>query len=260
MELLKLAKRRSRLSEAAHIALNVGLAIAVLLIVLSTESIWLPVSLVIVSKWRVLAVRPRYWFVNIMSNMVDLILGVSLVVLLYAATGAIWVQILITLLHIAWLVFIKPRSKRSFVVAQALIASFFGINALALLAHEAGALVMVLGMWVIGYVATRHVLVSYSDSLTPYLSLVNGLFYAELGWLSYHWLFAYTLPNTGNIKIAQVAIIATVIGFVSERVYTAYYHNQRLRAQDIVLPVAFGVALIVIILLFFNQISAAGSL
>lgn len=260
MELLKFAKRRSRLSEAAHVALNVGLAIVILLIVLSTESAWLPVTLVIVSKWRVLAVRPRYWFVNIMSNMVDLIFGVSLVVLLYAATGAIWVQILLTALHIAWLIFIKPRSKRSFVVAQSLIAVFFGVNALALLTHEINNIVFVLGMWVIGYVATRHILVSYSDSLTPYLSLVGGLFYAELGWLSYHWLFAYALPNTGNIKIAQVAIIATAIGFMSERIYTAFYHNQRIRAQDVVLPIVFSIALIVIILLFFNQISAGRSL
>lgn len=260
MELLKLAKRRSRLSEAAHVALNIGLAVAILLIVLSTESIWLPVSLVVISKWRVLAVRPRYWYVNVMSNMVDLIFGVSLVILLYAATGSIWMQVALTLLHIAWLVFIKPRSKRSFVVAQALGASFLGINALALLSHQSGSFVMVLGMWVIGYVATRHILVSYSDSLTPYLSLVGGLLTAELGWLSYHWLFAYTLPNTGNIKIAQVAIIATALGFMAERIYTAYYHNQRVRAQDVVLPIVFTVALVVIILLFFNYISAAGSL
>lgn len=260
MELLKLAKRRSRLSEAAHVALNIGLAIAILLIVLSTESVWLPVALVIVSKWRVLAVRPRYWFVNIMSNMVDLIFGVSLVVLLFAATGAIWVQVLLTALHIAWLIFIKPRSKRIYVVAQSLIAVFFGVNALASLAYDTSSAVMVLGMFVIGYVATRHVLISYSDSLTPYLSLVGGLFFAELGWLGYHWLFAYTLPNTGNIKIAQLAIVTTVVSFMAERIYTAYYHNQRIRAQDVVLPIAFSVALIIIILLFFNQISAGRSL
>lgn len=260
MELLKLAKRRSRLSEVAHVALNIGLAIAILLIVLSTESVWLPVSLVILSKWRVLAVRPRYWFINIMSNMVDIIFGVSLVILLYEATGALWLQLLLTALHIVWLVLIKPRSKRSFVVAQALVAVFFGVNALALVAHNMNSLVMVLGMWVIGYVATRHVLLSYSDSLTPYLSLVGGLVYAELGWLGYHWLFAYTLPNTGNVKIAQLAIIVTVIGFVAERIYTAYYHNQRIRAQDVILPVVFSVTLIVMIILFFNQIAASGSL
>lgn len=256
MELLKFAKRRSRLSEAAHVALNIGLAVVILLIVLSTESAWLPIALVIVSKWRVLAVRPRYWYVNVMSNMVDLIFGISLVILLYAATGAIWVQILITLLHIVWLIFIKPRSKRVFVVAQSLIAVFFGVNALALLAYDTSSIVLVLGMWVIGYVSARHILVSYSDSLAPYLSLVAGLFFAELGWLAYHWLFAYTLPNTGNIRIAQVAIIATAIGFMSERIYTAYYHNQRIRAQDVVLPIVFSTALIVIILLFFNQITA----
>ena len=57
MEFLKNVRRRSFLSEVVYIALNIGLAIAVVLIIRATESPWPAVGLVFLSKWRVLAVK-----------------------------------------------------------------------------------------------------------------------------------------------------------------------------------------------------------
>ena len=83
MDLLKAHKRRTRLSESAYIALNVGLAVTLLVIVLAVQSPWLAFAVLLMSKWRALAVRPRFWFANLVANMVDIIVGVSIVVLLY---------------------------------------------------------------------------------------------------------------------------------------------------------------------------------
>jgi len=75
MEFLKLSKRRSLLSELIYIVLNVALAVGLLVIVWAIASPYAAFALVLLSKWRVFAVRPRYWFANLQANMVDVIVG-----------------------------------------------------------------------------------------------------------------------------------------------------------------------------------------
>lgn len=255
MELLKLPNKRSLFSEIIYIALNVMLAVAVLGVVWAVESPYAAFLLVLLSKWRVLAVRPRYWFVNLQSNLVDLIVGLSVVVLLYAANGALTAQILMTLLYIGWLLFIKPRSKRSFIAVQAGVATFLGITALMLVSYSWIASLVVLLMWVIGYSAARHVLGSYEEAHISFYSLVWGLFFAELGWLMYHWTFAYSLPGTGDIKLPQGALIALAVSFIAERAYASYEKNGSVHSNDMILPSLLSVSLIIILLVFFNTVS-----
>lgn len=261
MELIKPVRpRRSQLHELAYSSLNVAMAVAVLVVTLSTQTIWLPLLVIILSKWRVLAVRPRYWWANILANLVDVIVGLGFVVILYAASGALWLQISMTTLYILWLLFIKPRSKRSYVAFQALVAIFVGVTALASVAYGVNVVVFVVGMWLIGYAAFRHVLMHYDEPLTAVMSMIAGVFAAQLGWFSYHWLFVYTIPGTA-VRFAQVAIIAALLAFVTERVYDAYHHRgHKLKMQHIILPIMFSVTLIALVLILFNQITPNGSL
>ena len=130
MEFLKLVRRRSFLSEVVYTVLNIALAIALVLVIRYTASIPLALGLVLISKWRVLAVRARYWFVNIRSNLVDIIVSISVVLHLYiindtstlADSTKLIVLGLVTVLYILWLLLLKPRSKRSYVAAQAGVA------------------------------------------------------------------------------------------------------------------------------------------
>ena len=85
MDLLKMHKRRSRLSEAAYIGLNIIFAVAILVLIRGSQSPWLALAVVLLSKWRTLAVRPRFWLANVIANMVDVTVGVSIVTLLFAA-------------------------------------------------------------------------------------------------------------------------------------------------------------------------------
>ena len=82
MEFLKFVRKRSFLSEFTYTVLNIALAVGVFLIVRYTDAVWFAIVLVVVSKWRVLAVRPRYWWANIQSNMVDFIVSLSVVILM----------------------------------------------------------------------------------------------------------------------------------------------------------------------------------
>lgn len=254
MELLKSSKRRSVLSELIYIVLNIALAVAILAVVLAIDSPLPAFGLVLLSKWRILAVRPRYWFANIQANMVDVIVSLSVVVLLFAASGALVLQVVLTLLYIGWLLFIKPRSKRSFVALQAGIAIFLGVTALLSVSYDWPASLLVVGMWVIGYSAARHVLGSYEDTHLSFYSLLWGLVFAEIGWLAYHWTFAYTLPGMASIKLSQAALIATALSFLAERAYSSYSHHGTVRVNDIILPGLLSMSVILVVLIFFNRL------
>lgn len=255
MEFLKLSKRRSLLSELVYIVLNVALAVGLLLIVWAIASPYAAFALVLLSKWRVFAVRPRYWFANLQANMVDVIVGVSIVVLLYAASGALVMQVLLTLLYIAWLLVIKPRSKRAFVAIQAGAAIFLGVSALMQVSYDWFASLVVVIMWIIGYSAARHVLGSYDEAHMSFYSLVWGLLFAEIGWLTYHWAFAYELPGVGDIKLSQAALIALGVSFIAERIYASYIKHGAVRSGDVTLPVLLSVSVILILLVFFNTLN-----
>jgi hypothetical protein len=255
MELLRLPNKRSLFSEIIYIALNIALAVGVLGVVLAVESPYAAFLLVLLSKWRVLAVRPRYWFANLQSNLIDIIVGLSVVVLLYAAGSAFAAQVLITILYVVWLLFIKPRSKRSFIAVQAGTATFFGITALMLVSYNWDVSLVVGLMWVIGYSAARHVLGSYEEAHVSFYSLAWGLLFAELGWLMYHWTFAYSLPGVGSIQLPQGALIALAISFVAERAYASYEKHGSVHSNDMILPSLLSVSVILILLVFFNTVN-----
>ena len=259
MEFLKSSKRRSLVSELIYILLNVALAVAILAVVWAIDSPIAAFALVLLSKWRVLAVRPRYWFANVQANLVDMIVGVSTVVLLYAAGDALAAQIILTLLYIGWLLLIKPRSKRIYIAAQAGTALFLGVTALMTVSYDWIASVIVLAMWLIGFSTARHVLGSYEEAHISFYSLAWGLVMAELGWLAYHWTFAYGLPGVGDIKLSQTAIIALAISFVTERVYASFVKHGSVRSSDVLLPILLSVSLILVILAFFNNVSIGTS-
>lgn len=265
MEFLKLVRRRSFLSEVVYTVLNIAFAVALVVVIRYTESIPLALALVLISKWRVLAVRARYWFVNVRSNLVDLIVSISVVLHLYAIDTSnladhrqLILMGVLTALYIAWLLIIKPRSKRSFVAAQAGIAIFLGTSALFAISFSWPASIVVLGMWLIGYSAANHVLNTYDDETHPlFLSLAWGVVFAEIGWVAYHWTIAYSLPVVTSLLVPQVAIIALLIGFVAHKAYDSFYHHQKIRTSDIILPLLFTLSVIAILIFVFNRVGTA---
>ncbi len=264
MEFLKIVRRRSFLSEVVYTALNVALAIALLLIIRSTESIWFAFGLILLSKWRVLAVRPRYWFVNIQANLVDVIVSVSTVIFLYASSVTVatdeqklGLEVVLTLLYIGWLLFLKPRSKRAYVIAQAAVGLFVGVAAIYMIGYNWPASLAVLLMWVIGYGTARHVLSSYEEPHIVTLSLMWGLALGEIGWLAYHWTIAYRLPILQNFLLPQVSLIVLCFGFLAQKSYDSYFHHQRIRLNDILLPLLFTISIVAVLLFVFDGVNTS---
>lgn len=247
MDLLKAHKRRSRVSESAYVALNIGLAATLLITVLAVQSPWLAITIVLLSKWRTLAVRPRFWCANIVANMVDIIVGISVVIILYGASGSPWLQTIIAALYAGWLLFIKPRSKRVYVAYQAGIALFLGVTALSMVSYSWNILFFVAVMWLFGYAATRHVLGSYEEPLTALYSLVAGFICAELGWIGFHWLMAYPLPGFGAVQFSQLALFTSLYALIAERAYVSYHRHGEVRRADIILPVLLTISIMVVV-------------
>lgn len=255
VNILKLPKNRSTLSDFAYVVLNAGLAVGLLIVVLAIKSPLPALALVLLSKWRVLAVRPHFWIKNIRANLVDMIVGLSVVVLLYAASGALAIQILFTALYAVWLLFIKPRSKRQFVVVQSGVASFLGTTALFMSSYDWPAAVVVLGMYIIGFSTSRHILRHYHEKNRNLFAMIWGVIVAEIGWLGYHWSFAYDLPGVAGFELSQVALVVLALGFMAERAYDSYHRNEGIiQLNDIMMPAIFSVSIILIVLLFFNTI------
>lgn len=258
MEFLKTVRRRSFLSEVLYAALNIGLAIAVLIVIRATESPWPAIGLIFLSKWRVLAVKPRFWFVNVQANLVDFIVGISLVVFMYAAyissidaDAKLFVLGLFALLYGCWLLFLKPKSKRIYVIAQAGVALFTGVAALFTISYDWPVSVVVLLMWLIGYATAHHVLASYDETHISFLGLLWGLIMAEIGWLAYHWTIGYSL-GIESIVLPRVAITTLCIGFILQQCYDSYYHHEKIRGNDIILPILFTLSIVVILPLVLN--------
>lgn len=265
MEFLKLVRRRTFVSEFIYLALNVALAVAVTLVVYYTQSIWLALLIVVISKWRVFAVRPRYWWANLRSNLVDFIVSFSVVIHLsiieavgFSPLVTIIMMSLLTILYIAWLIFLKPRSSRHMVALQAGAAVLLGTAALFSVSFSWSASLVVIGMWLIGYTAARHALSSYDDETHGlFLSLAWGVVFAELGWIAYHWTIAYPLPLIPSLQFPQVAVVATLVSFVAFKAYDSFYHHSKVRSSDIILPLLFSLSIIIVLLVLFNRVGTA---
>jgi hypothetical protein len=263
MEFIKTAKRRSLLSEVLYVALNIGLAVALMVIIRVTGSLWPAFALVLLSKWRVLSVRPRFWFANVQADLVSFIVSISFVVFLYVSNPtnigdpkSFAIQILATLLYIAWLLLLRPQSKRKYIVAQAGVALFVGISAIYTMSYSWIALIVVLLAWLVGYATARHVLNNYDEEdHILLLSLAWGLVVAEISWLAYHWTIAYQLLSNTNLLLPQVSIVLLCLGFLVYKSYDSIYHYQKVRINDIILPLIFTISIICLLLLAFNSVS-----
>lgn len=247
-------KSRNIASSAVHTLLNILLGMSAVLITVFSANPALGIILVLMSKWRVFAVRSRYLLINIKSNLVDIIVGLSIVLLTYyAGSSLIPVDFVLMGIYVIWLLLIKPMSTESAALAQSLIAVFLGISATTIMTATADPTAGAVLAFLIGYAASRHVLVQTESEDFVLTTLVSGLVFAEVAWLCHTWAIMYTFGETGII-IPQAAIILTIFAFVYNYARQIMIRNREdFRFKDIVGPVIFGVLLIGIIVIFFSK-------
>lgn len=247
-------KSRNILSSVLHVVFNILLGVGSIFITIVSGSFIIGCFLVLVSKWRMFMVHPRYWFFNFKSNLVDLIVGFSFILLAYLiGTTLAPAHLLLTVAYVAWLIFIKPRSSAEATILQALVAVFLGGSVAALIAATVNPIVICFLCFIVGYGASRHVIIQSGDREYSLIVLTYGLFFAEIAWLSHAWLIIYTFGDTG-IRIPQLAIILTILSFAFNRIYQSILRNDgALKGSDVALPIIFSVLTIFIIIFGFSQ-------
>lgn len=197
-------------SHAIHIALLVALPVLSYVLV-RIDFVGLAILLIFLSKWRMFAVKPRYWAPNLIANGVDIIAAIALV-LFMANTTVVWWQIFWTVLYVAWLLWLKPRSDVLSVSAQAMIGQLLGLGVLYLKFGDASLFALVGGSWLVCYLSARHFLTSFEERHTALLSHVWAYFAASLAFILGHWLLFYGY-------IAQIIVFLTVIGYCLAGLY-----------------------------------------
>lgn len=254
MDLLKLVARRSFLSEIIYVLLNVALAVGVWFLVAYFSSPLMAYGLILVSKWRVLSVRPRFWFANIQANAVDILVGLGFATLLWQSANSLVLQSILTLLFVGWLLYLKPRSTKTAIATQAGVAQFVALTALFSLAYNLDVAVAVIFAWIIGYSSARHILSAFEEKATVLLSFVWGFFLAELVWVAFHWNIGYSIPLTmAELRLPQVAIITGLLGFIALQYYKALNtEGEKPVLRPLVWPTVIVGAVCLVFLVAFN--------
>lgn len=99
---LKKLKPKSGFSHFVHIAFNAAFP-AILFVLVRMGFVPLAVSLIVLSKWRMFAVRPRYWPANLRANGVDMTVGIAAVIFMAQSSTAMW-QLVWAVAYAIWLI------------------------------------------------------------------------------------------------------------------------------------------------------------
>lgn len=232
-------------SHVIHITLN-GLLPILAFILVRINLVPLAILLVVLAKWRIFAVRPRYWVANVVSNGIDITVSVSFI-LFMASTASTWWQIFWVLSYAGWLIYLKPRYDVFSVSAQAMAGQLLGLTVLYLKFGDTSLVWLVLGTWAITYLAARHFLTSFEESYAPLLAQIWGYFGAGLAFILGHWIWYYG-------DVAQITALITIIGYGLASLYYLDASDKvrnNLKRQLIATMVA--VLLVIFILSFFVQ-------
>jgi len=235
---LRKLKPTSGISHFLHLGLVLVLPVVVFVLV-RLNFAQLALSIVVLSKWRMIAVKPRFWAANIRANAVDLMVGLSLVLFMVHASS-LWLQLVWTALYAIWLVAIKPGSGVLTVMGQAFIGQFAALSALYLVWADGPAYGLTFLSGVFCFMAARHFLDAFDEPYAKMLAYVWGYFGAALTWLLSHWLLFYR-------GVAQPTLLLATLGYgIAGLYYLDHYDRlgKGLRRQFIFIMMA--VVLVVI--------------
>jgi hypothetical protein len=232
-------KPASGFSRIAHLGLNILLPLLVFVLVRITF-VQLALAVILLSKWRMFAVRPRFWTANIRANAVDIIVGISLL-LFMVHSGSQAMQFLWAVLYGVWLVAIKPASEVFMVSLQALIAFICGLVALFLAWSDGPLYGLVIITGLICYLSARHFFDSFEEPYAKLLAYIWGYFGASLVWVLGHWLLFYG-------GISQPVLLLLTIGFGLASLYYLDHRgrlNKSLSRQLIFIMIAIVVIVVI---------------
>jgi hypothetical protein len=239
--IVKKVKPKHGFSHFVHLIL-VSIVPLLAYIFIRLDFFGLAMAIVLLSKWRMFAVKPRHWVAHIRTNAVDIIVSLSLVAFMITSSGSGWLQLFWLATFEIWLLFIKPRTSTLMVSLQALIALCLGTIGIFLAYETAPIAVYVLLTFIVAYFCGRHFFAAYDEPNAVQYSWLWAFFSASLVWILSHWLLFYDL-------VAQPAVLLSVIGYGLAGLY--YLHEHDKLTQLVRRQIIFVVFALVFVMLAF---------
>ena len=241
-EIAKKIKPAEGYSSILYVLLRALLPLLVLAVTVAGFP-YIAVALVLLSKWRMLAVRPRYWLPNIRANLVDIFIGLSVIVFI-AGTSSFVTQIVWTVLYVLWLVWLKPRSDSVSVMLQALLAQALTIVAFYRVDPEQSLLAGILVTWLVCHSCARHFFSAFEERMIRTLTQIWAWFGAVIAWVLGHWVIEY-------LFLPQIALVLSVVGY---GLATMYYLNQNEKLKATTRRQLIGVmGLLLLVIVVFSD-------
>lgn len=200
----------------------------------------LALALVLLSKWRIFAMRPRFWPAILRANGIDIIVGISAVVFMQLSIDRPALQLGWAVLYALWLLFVKPGTTLAMVSAQAFIGQIAGLMALYLVWANGPLYGLVAATALICYLSARHFFDSFDEPYSRMLAYLWAYFAAGLVWVLGHWLLFYGL-------IAQPVIVLTTLGYGLAVLYYFDHHEKLSKTLKRQLTMVMGVVVLVLI-------------
>lgn len=207
-ELLSKVRPASGFAHFTHIALRILLPVLAFILV-RIDFGQLALALVLISKWRMFAVRPRHWPAIVRANAVDIVAGGAFVLAMDYASAQMW-QLIWALFYAVWLAYIKPQSTQFFIGLQAILAQSLGLTLAYLMLANTHIGWLVLAVWIICYVSARHYLSAFDEQLARPVSQSWAFFAAAFTLTMGRWLLFY-----GVIAQAVIALSICAYGFAA---------------------------------------------
>ena len=225
-----------------HLALVLVLPVAAYILV-TLNFVQLALSIIVLSKWRMFAVKPRFWAANIRANAIDLMVGLSVVIFMTHSAN-LPIRLGWTLLYIIWLLFIKPASNIFMITTQAFIGQLAALMALYLTWASGPVYGLTILTGLFCFLAARHFLEAFEEPYTRLLAYTWGYFGAAIAWLLSHWLLFYRV-------ISLPTLLLSCLGYgIAVLYYLDHFDklNKGLKRQFIFIMIA-----VVVVVLAFSD-------
>lgn len=217
-----------------HHALSVALPIAVYVLVAIFYLPWVALALVILSKWQIFVVKPRFWWANLKFSAVDLIFKLSVLAMLVMCQFKIdalvtkstliltLLQLSLVGLYLFWNIHLRKQTSAVGMRLQALVAQFLALTTIAWGAGFSGptapiSLALIV-TWVVCYSAAQHCLFAYEESAIPQLASLWALFATSLCFLQLIWAQNF-LFFSQLLYVPLMPFIISAFGFLATRTH-----------------------------------------
>ncbi len=160
-------------------------------------------ALILLSKWQIFVVKPRFWWANLKFSAIDLIFKLSTLLLLILCQFKIdelvnksslilhLFQACLIISYLFWNLYLRKRTSAIGMLLQALNAQLSGLIAVCWLSGFVISTIpiplLIVAVWVICYSAAQHALYAYEESAIAQLAGFWALFATLLTFMQLIW-------------------------------------------------------------------------